>query len=167
MKERGAETRQIYLQQTVDSILDNGFNVQDIQSYLDERTKGQRIFLPSSIFDNSSLSALETIVKYLHENNGFTFASIGRLLNRDQRAINTTYRVSKKKMLLPLKISESKYHIPISVFSDRKFSVLEHIVSFLKKEYSLSYREIGKLLRRNERTVWTTYQRSRKKGEIK
>ena len=52
-------------------------------------------------------------------------------------------------------------------FSDRKFSVLEHIVSFLKKEYSLSYREIGKLLRRNERTVWTTYQRSRKKGEIK
>lgn len=174
MKKRGADnTRNSPLKQTVDSLLDKGYSIQDILQYLLRHVEHiektgkphwtDKLMLPCSIFDNPSLSALETIVKYLHENKVFTFANIARMLNRDQRAINTTYRVAKKKMLLPLQILDSKYHIPVSVFTDRKFSVLEHIVSFLKKEYSLSYREIGKLLRRNERTVWTTYQRARTK----
>jgi hypothetical protein len=177
MAQKGAEQLDDSLQQTIDSLFDKGFSAKQIlkhiQSHIQDdlekleqtqkQSKQKELSLPSCIFDNSSLSALETIVKYLKEHKDLRFTNIAKLLNRDQRAINTTYRVSKKKMLLPLQIKESKYHIPVSLFTNRELSVLENLVSYLKQEHSLSYRKIGLVLRRNERTIWTTYQRAIKK----
>ena len=175
MAQKGAEQLDDSLQQTIDSLFEKGYSAQQILKHIQthiqddlekiEQTQKQtkELSLPSCIFDNSSLSALETIVKYLKEHKDLRFTNIAKLLNRDQRAINTTYRVSKKKMLLPLQIKESKYHIPVSLFANRELSVLENLVSYLKQEHSLSYRKIGLVLRRNERTIWTTYQRAIKK----
>jgi hypothetical protein len=56
----------------------------------------------------------------------------------------------------------SQYTIPISVLSTN-LSPLEATVKYLREEYNLNYRIIGKLLNRNERTIWYTYFKSKDK----
>lgn len=119
--------------------------------------------IPVSVFDNEYLSALEAIVKYLRENKSLKFSEIARLISRDQRAIGVTYRFARKKMTTIIRAPVVKYSLPLSVVADRKLSVLEGIVYYLKKKYSLSYHDIALLLRRDDRTVWTVYKRALKK----
>lgn len=66
-------------------------------------------------------------------------------------------------MKVMLKAQASKYSLPVSVIAERKMSVLESIVYYLKTEYSLSYHDIALIIRRDDRTVWTVYQRALKK----
>ena len=53
--------------------------------------------------------------------------------------------------------------IPLSVFSDRSLPPLEAVVVYLKDKIRLSYRNIAELLNRDERTIWTVYNRAQKK----
>ena len=53
--------------------------------------------------------------------------------------------------------------IPSSIFKNRKLSVLEAITVYLRDKKSMTYAEIARLLNRNDRTVWTSYQRAKKK----
>jgi hypothetical protein len=53
--------------------------------------------------------------------------------------------------------------IPSSIFRDRTLKVLEVLVVFLKDEKGMNYHDIGLLLNRDERTIWTVYHRSEKK----
>ncbi len=53
--------------------------------------------------------------------------------------------------------------IPIEILKDRELSALEAIVRYLKDEHNLTYSQIATMLQRDDRTVWTTYQRSLKK----
>lgn len=53
--------------------------------------------IPSQIFQNRSLSVLESLVKYLKEEKNLTYSEIARLLNRDDRTIWTVYARVKKK----------------------------------------------------------------------
>ena len=55
-------------------------------------------------------------------------------------------------------------HIPVSVFSQRRLGCLEAAVKYLKENLSLKYVEIAKMLNRDERTIWTTYNKARKKS---
>jgi len=57
--------------------------------------------------------------------------------------------------------------IPSKILKDRTISSLEAITEFLKEERNLSYHEIGVLINRNERNVWTLYQRAKKKRQHK
>ena len=124
----------------------------------------ENITIPTSIYDNSRLSMLESTVKYLKEDLNQKFSSIGRLLNRNERTIWVTYSNASKKSPSRLKIAES-ISIPINVLSDRRFSILEQATGFLKEEYGLKFSEIGRLLKRDDRTVWTCYSRLKKKRE--
>lgn len=54
-----------------------------------------------------------------------------------------------------------------SIFRDRKLSVLEALVEYLKDQKKMSYHEIAVLLNRNDRTIWTVYNRSKKKRGVK
>lgn len=119
--------------------------------------------IPISIFMNDYLSALETIVKYLRENVGLTFSQIASLTNRNQVAIGVSYRNSKKKFPGRFVEKASVYYIPIFVLKNRKLSVLENIVSYLKDSVGLNYHQIAVMLNRNDRTIWTVYQRAKKK----
>ena len=56
--------------------------------------------------------------------------------------------------------------IPTFIFKDRKVSVLEAIVEYLKDEKKLTYHEIAVLLNRDDRTIWTCCNRVRKKRQI-
>jgi len=58
-------------------------------------------------------------------------------------------------------------NIPSYIFLDRSVSVLEKIVEYLKENKELSYRQIAKLLNRDERTIWTVYNRVQKKRKKK
>jgi hypothetical protein len=56
-----------------------------------------------------------------------------------------------------------KYSIPLEVVCDREVSIFETIVEFLKDKYGLTYHEIAVLLKRDDRTIWTVYNRAKKK----
>ena len=57
--------------------------------------------------------------------------------------------------------------IPSSVFKDRSVSVLEVLVEYLKDKKNLSFHQIAMLLNRNDRTIWTVYNRTKKKRGAK
>jgi len=121
------------------------------------------IYLPLSVFNNLSLSALETITKYVKEEIGLNYRKIASLLNRDERTIWGAYYSSKKKMGQRFLVEYSKFHVPISTFQDRSLSMLEAITEYLKEKLNLRYCQIAALLNRDDRTVWTVYQRAKKK----
>lgn len=119
--------------------------------------------LPISIFDNDKLSALETISKFLKENKGMNFVKIAKILGRDQRTIWVTYNKAIKKMHHSLIVCEGDVFIPVEIFKDRKFSVLENLIGYLKDNYNLSYNGISLLLRRKYQTIVGTYKKYEKK----
>lgn len=53
--------------------------------------------------------------------------------------------------------------VPSYILKDRSIAVLETIVEYLKENRGLNYHEIGLLLERDERTVWTAYNRVKRK----
>lgn len=65
------------------------------------------------------------------------------------------------------KISIKSITIPSSIFRDRELSVLEAIVEYFKEKKQKKYSEIARLLNRDDRTIWTAYQRAREKRKPK
>jgi len=118
--------------------------------------------IPVSIFCKA-LSPLESVVKFLKEDYNQNFNEIASALNRDQTTIWITYNNALKKKKERFKVEETKYWVPISIFKERKLSILELVSEFLKENYHLSYHEIALLLKRDDRTIWTVYQRAKKK----
>ena len=53
--------------------------------------------------------------------------------------------------------------IPSSIFKDRKLAPLESITEYLKDEHGMSLHEIAVILNRDDRTIWTCYNRAKKK----
>jgi len=53
--------------------------------------------------------------------------------------------------------------IPVSIFKEPRLSPFEAIVKYLKEGKKLTYHQIGILLNRDERNIWTVYNRARKK----
>lgn len=116
--------------------------------------------IPISIFQ-SNLAPLEALTKYLKENLNYKFSKIASLLNRDQRTIWSAYQSTKnKKIKLNIK---SEILVPLSIFSNRKFSILESLVTYLKGKYDFTFHKIALHLNRNDRTIWTVYSRAKKK----
>jgi len=136
----------------------HNFSPQEIIDLFKEKPSDK---IPVSIF-NKKLGCLESIVKYLKENKELKYNEIARLLNRDQRTIWTTYQKAKKKLktLLPV---NSEFFIPIKEISSRKYAVLESITRYLKDYLHLPLHQIASLLERDQRTIWTTYQRAKRK----
>ena len=60
-----------------------------------------------------------------------------------------------------LKVLEGE-KIPASIFRARLLSVMESLVEYLK-EKGMKLSEIAALLNRDNRTIWTVYNRSKKK----
>ncbi len=121
--------------------------------------------VPLSAFKLSRLSSLEIIVKYLRENLQLSFRHISLLTGRNGVALAVTYRNARIKHPAKFSAGSSVYDIPVSILKNRRLSVLENIVLFLKVSFSLTYHQIAVLLNRDDRTIWTVYQRAiRKRG---
>ena len=124
----------------------------------------EEVKVPISVFNNDKLSGLETIVKYLRENLLLSFKQIASLTNRNNVALAVSYRNARIKLEAKFVVEEiSPYSIPVKILQDRNLSVLENIVSYLKDTFGLAYHKIALLLNRNDRTIWTVYQRAKKK----
>ncbi len=66
------------------------------------------------------------------------------------------------------KKNKDEINIPLSIFNNRDFSFMESIVFYMKKNLDMSYHEIADSLNRDDRTIWTIYNRAlKKKGEKK
>ncbi|HII72239.1 TPA: hypothetical protein HA265_05790 [Candidatus Woesearchaeota archaeon] len=78
----------------------------------------------------------------------------------EKEAANSGFNetVSSKKAF-----SESKILIPTTIFCDRSLSFSEALVEYLKDQKQLSYHEIAVLTNRDERNIWTLYNRAGKK----
>jgi len=53
--------------------------------------------------------------------------------------------------------------IPSTIFRNRELAPLESISAYLKNEIGMSFHEIAVLLNRDDRTIWTCYNRAKKK----
>jgi hypothetical protein len=114
--------------------------------------------IPVSIF-STKLSGLEAVVVYLKDIEKKSVKEISTLLKRKPSTIYSTYSKAKKQKI-KLKTT-SKTHLPLSIFSNRKYSILEILVSHLKESHSLI--NISRLLNKHPSTIKTTYWRYRKK----
>src|SRR3989344_9320178 len=121
----------------------------------------KEVLVPFSIF-TKKLSILEAITKYLKEDLQLSFHQIGSLVNRNERNIWHTYSNTKKKYAARFSLVASRYFFPLSIFQN-KLSILENLVVYAKDELNLSFHQVAVLTERNDRTIWTMYQRAKKK----
>ena len=91
----------------------------------------KEISVPVGIFANDVLSSLEAIVKYLKEELKIKFSKVGKLLNRSNKTIWSTYHNASKKMPSDYGTISHDILIPVSIFSNRTYSVLENVINFL------------------------------------
>lgn len=139
----------------------SGLSFEEILERLKERRDNKVEEVPVSVFRNHKLSALEAVVKHLKENAGLSYKLIAEKLGRNYAPIAITYRNARRKM--PSRLDDSsRENIPLSVFRDKKLSVLESIAWFLKGR-GKTYHDIATLLRRDDRTIWTVCARARRK----
>jgi len=69
---------------------------------------------------------------------------------------------NEKKRMQEL-VSLSSLMVPLEILADRKVSILEVLVEFLKEKHNMTYHEIAVALNRDDRTIWTCYNRAKKK----
>jgi hypothetical protein len=131
-------------------------NEEEKQEILNQLLKTEGI--PISAF-KTKLSGLEIITKYLKEIENKSFKEISKTLNRSQSTIYNTYKCSKIKYIGILDTSDTSITIPYGVFTNRKFSVLESIVSYLKDHQKLSLQQISHKLKKSYNTIKTVYRR--------
>ncbi|MBR9699928.1 hypothetical protein GOV09_05715 [Candidatus Woesearchaeota archaeon] len=150
----------------------HGVDIGHITEILEHKDK--YIVLPVGLF-RSKLGPLEAVVGYMKEVLDLNLSQIARLLNRDETTIWTTYQNSWKKGKIivdlelkdvdfgALKIKKENFVVPLSVFANRELSILEALCVYLRENHGLNYTMLGKLLERNERTIWTVVSRAKKK----
>ena len=119
------------------------------------KEKDKIVHIPAGVFNNS-LAPLEAVVVFLKDHLGYSFHKIALLLKRDDRTIWLTYNNAVKKNVKVEVVSE--FYVPVSIFSDRKFSILESAVAYFVSK-GLSFKQISELLGKNPKTIWTVYHR--------
>jgi hypothetical protein len=139
--------------------------VVDLLTKAEKTLKKKEISVPISVFENKKLSAFETICKYLKEELKFSYHKIAILLQRDDRTIWASYNNAISKRKAKLIVRKSEIMVPVSIFKNRKLSVLESLVNYLKENFKLRFSEIAALLNKDQRNIWTVYNRAKKKND--
>jgi len=143
---------------------EHGLAYREVVEYL-RRNGGDENSIPLSILADRRLGLLEAIVKFLKEERGLRYAKIARLLYRDSRTVWSAYANARKNRPQRFGQQVDGIRIPLEVFSDRRLGPLEALVRHLKDTHALSHAEVGRLLSRNSRTIWTSYMRAVKKTD--
>jgi DNA-binding CsgD family transcriptional regulator len=154
-----------YMLQTISSLKEKfNLSLDEISELIEsEKLKEEKVIIPISIFTIEQLGPAESLVKYMKENLNMKFSEIAKILNRDDRTIWATYSNAHKKMKHQIeKTFKEKALIPVSALADRKLSLLESVVKFLK-EKNIENIEIARLLHKDPRNIYTFYSRMRKK----
>ena len=135
----------------------HGIGVLELLSFVKDHA-----FFPNTIFSRK-LTVLESVVKHLKEK-GLALRRISQLIGRDERNIWNISMQAARKHPRPFAPGDARFWIPVSVIADTPLSALECVVCHLKEEFPLTYHEIAVLMERDDRTIWTVYQRARRKN---
>ncbi|MBI1969079.1 hypothetical protein HYS48_00155 [Candidatus Woesearchaeota archaeon] len=147
------------LKQELEAVLKQGLDFSAFSAILAEKRE-----IPLSIFDNDVLSVFEAIVKYLHDSLNLRFSAIAQILQKSQKNVWLTYRNAKQKHPKPFGREDFQFSLPCSLFADARFTILELVVAYLRKTYSLSYNELAHFLHRDPKVLATIYSHYQKKG---
>ena len=88
--------------------------------------------------------------------------------NLDSNIDKVLSNVKKKYILTEEEVKEiiekreGEIVLPISIFN-KKLGMLEASSLYLKDKLNLSFKEIAQLLKRNYKTIWTSYNKAKKK----
>jgi len=83
---------------------------------------------------------------------------LGILLNN----IKDKFNLSAADIIELLTQDPTEISLPISIFNN-KLGMLESASLYLKDEKGLSFKEIAKILKRDYKTIWTSYNKAKKK----
>lgn len=111
--------------------------------------------IPTSVF-STTCSPLQALVTYLKDQQHLDFKAISAKLGRSYRAVWGAYQQQG------ILVEQTDVFLPTSIFNE-KLSILEAVVMHLKDKQQLKYSEIARLLKKNDRTIWTTYKRAQEK----
>ena len=138
------------------------FEYSDEQLY-EAFVKGREnaLLIPISIF-STNLAPSEALIKYLKETHDINYHEISTLINRNERGVWASYQRALKKMPSKFQISDTIF-VPVSIFSDNKFSILECLISYLKDVKQMKNSKIAILLNKNPSNIWTIYNRRKMK----
>ena len=166
----GRETSQSDLANHIINDLQEKYNLSSselkslFQHALSSISEKEEFTFPISIV-SKKLTVLESVVKFLREEKDKSLREISGILGRNEKNLWHTYRNASKKLSTKFKVSDAKILVPLTIFKDSPYSPLEALVVYLKVEHGLSYHEIAVLISRDDRTIWTVYNRARKKYE--
>jgi len=137
---------------------ERGLDIEDIARLVDEKD----ITVPITVFA-LDISPSEALCKYLKENRGLSFRKIGVFLNRDERSAWTSYQRAQKKHPEPFPSMDDALAIPVSIFTQRDLSILEHVVSFALTRTGMSIPALSRLLCKHPSALHTVAKRAAKK----
>jgi len=108
--------------------------------------------------DDKLLDALNIITDELKEEYSLNKVE---LLGIIVEKLKSRYNINRKEILELIK-SEEETKIPMSIFS-KELGCLEAMSKYMKENLNMNYHEIAEELRRNERTIWTSYKKAKEK----
>jgi hypothetical protein len=117
--------------------------------------------VPVDVF-RGDVSPAEALCKYLKENKGMSYSEIALTLNRDDRTVWINYRNALMKKDTRMRISRTSITLPLAIFADRRLSVLEAAIRYLR-EKGMKNSEVSRLLNKDPRNTYTLYSRAMKK----
>jgi hypothetical protein len=116
--------------------------------------------IPTSIFCGET-SPLESVTKYLREYQKKSNIEVARLLNKNPAAISLAYKNSINKKIGEI-VSDSE-NIPLKEFSENNGLSISEVLTIYLRGKNWKFSEIGKLIGRDTKTIWTFYNRAQKK----
>lgn len=118
--------------------------------------------IPVSIFSHA-LPPMGALTKFLRENEHLSYQEIATILHRDQRSIWASYQRAGRRWKARFTPTAETYFLPLSLFQDRSFSILESVVLHLHEVYHLSPKQMGKLLHKSPNSMAVLLKRAREK----
>jgi len=143
-------------------VKEQDFKLSQLVKIFQEAKEEQMI--PLSIF-SYKLHPLESLSKYLKEVEKLSYQKIALLLDRNDKSVWAAYQRSKKKMRAKFIFGKEMYNIPISIFADHNFSLLENVVIYLFKIHQLTNPQIAKLLKKSPNSIAVLKKRALEKDE--
>ena len=145
-------------------ISEEDLQLSDLMKMFNEIKSEQLI--PLSIF-SYELKPAGAICKFLRENLGYSNKKVSVLINRDDRSTWASYQRAKLKMKKKFVDKNEEYKLPVSIFQDRSYSLMESLLIYLSKYYGLSNKEMAKLLNKSSNSIAVVVKRAKEKDAKK
>ncbi len=145
-------------------ISEEDLQLSDLMEMFNEIKSEQLI--PLSIF-SYKLKPAGAICKFLRENLSYSNKKVSILINRDERSTWSSYQRAKLKMKKKFVDKNEEYRLPVSIFQDRSYSLMESLLIYLSKYYGLSNKEMAKLLNKSSNSIAVVVKRAKEKDAKK